>query len=192
MSEMQPIEREWLAQYRRGDLEALGRLVEQYRRPLYSFILKMTEGRGDPEEIFQETWIRAIRNLDRFNDRNLLGWLFRIAHNLVVDRVRKGHVEVKPTPRTGQTTTAWFDQVASSNLGPATVAAGRDLGSRIEEALESLPAEQREVFLLRMEGNLSFKEIAHIQQVSINTALARMHYAVRKLRGLLKDAYENL
>ncbi len=192
MAGMQPIEREWLEQYRRGDLDALGRLVEQYRRPLYSFILKMTEGRGDPEEVFQETWIRAIRNLDRFDDQNLLGWLFRIAHNLIIDRARKSRPEVQPSPRTGQTATTWFDQVAASGLGPATVTAGRDLGKQIELALESLPPEQREVFLLRMDGNMSFKEIAKVQGVSINTALARMHYAVRKLRNLLKDAYEGL
>ncbi len=192
MSEMQPIEREWLEQYRRGDLDALGKLVEQYRRPLYSFILKMTEGRGDPEEIFQETWIRAIRSLDRFDDQNLLGWLFRIAHNLIIDRARKARGMIQPSPTTEQTTTSWFDQVAASSLGPATVTAGRELGCRIQEALESLPAKQKEVFLLRMEGDLSFKEIARIQGVSINTALARMHYAVRKLRGLLKDAYDNL
>lgn len=192
MPGMQPQEREWLEQYRRGDLEALGRLVEQYRRPLFSFILKMTEGRGDPEEVFQETWIRAIRNLDRFDDQNLLGWLFRIAHNLIIDRARKSRPELQPAPRTGQTTTTWFDQVASSAIGPATVAAGRDLGHRIQAALEALPPEQREVFLLRMDGNLSFKEIAKLQGVSINTALARMHYAVRKLRALLKDEYEGL
>jgi len=192
MAGMQPIEREWLEQYRRGDLEALGKLVEQYRRPLYSFILKMTEGRGDPEEVFQETWIRAIRHLDRFDDQNLLGWLFRIAHNLVIDRARKSKPEVQPSPRTGQTTTTWFDQVAASGLGPATVTAGRDLGKQIEAALENLPPEQREVFLLRMDGDMSFKEIAKVQGVSINTALARMHYAVRKLRNLLKDAYEGL
>lgn len=192
MAGMQPQEREWLEQYRRGDLEALGRLVEQYRRPLFSFILKMTEGRGDPEEVFQETWIRAIRSLDRFDDQNLLGWLFRIAHNLIIDRARKSRPEVQPAPRTGQTTTTWFDQVASPAMGPATIAAGHDLGRRIEAALESLPPEQREVFLLRMDGNLSFKEIAKLQGVSINTALARMHYAVKKLRALLKDEYDGL
>jgi len=192
MPEMLPQEREWLEQYRRGDLEALGKLVEQYRRPLFSFILKMTGGDSDPEEIFQETWIRAIRHLNRFDNQNFLGWLFRIAHNLVVDRARKRHGEVRPTPRTGQTTTSWFEQVASPSLGPATVTASRELGQQIEEALAQLPKEQREVFVMRMEGNLSFKDIARIQGVSINTALARMHYAVRKLRHLLKDAHDAL
>ncbi len=192
MAEMQPIEREWLEQYRRGDLEALGKLVEQYRRPLFSFILKMTEGRGDPEEVFQETWIRAIRNLDRFDDQNLLGWLFRIAHNLVIDRARKLRPEVRPELRTGQSATTWFDQVPGGGAGPATVAADNDLGKRISAAVERLPPEQREVFLLRMDSDMSFKDIAKVQGVSINTALARMHYAVRKLREMLKDTYEKL
>ena len=79
----------WLADYRRGDTEALGRLVEQYRRPLYGFILNMTEGREDADEVFQEVWFRALRSLDRYRDRRFLSWLFRLAHNLIIDRARR-------------------------------------------------------------------------------------------------------
>lgn len=185
-------ERAWLDEYRRGDREALGKLVEHYRRPLYSFILKMTEGRVDADEVFQEVWIRAIRKLDVFRDENLLGWLFRIAHNLIIDLARRRKLFVDPDTGTAgtQARSSWMQRVPASGLGPATHVAGRDLGARIREALGRLPPEQREVFLLRTEGEVPFKEIARIQGVTLNTALARMHYAVLKLREALKDDYE--
>jgi RNA polymerase sigma-70 factor (ECF subfamily) len=68
---------------------ALGHLVEHFRRPLFAFIHNMLQGRGDPEEIFQEVWLRAIRNLPRFKEKNFAGWLFRIAHNLFIDDLRR-------------------------------------------------------------------------------------------------------
>ena len=186
-------EKAWLDQYRKGDLDGLAQLVEQYRRPLYSFILKMTEGRSDADEVFQEVWIRAIRKLDAFQEKNLLGWLFRIAHNLIVDQARRSKSVVHPTSLgsgAGDSRGDWFQSVPSTAQGPASEVAGRDLGRQIQRALTHLPSEQREVFLLRMDGDVPFKEIARIQGVSINTALARMHYAVLKLRDELKGEYE--
>jgi RNA polymerase sigma-70 factor (ECF subfamily) len=190
---MEDQERKWLEEYRRGDTEALGRLVEHYRRPLYAFILKMVD-MGSAEEIFQDTWIRAIRNLDRFEARNLLGWLFRIARNLVVDRSRRDRL-VLPGSGLGSSSanqTDWAQTVPSSDRGPASEAHRADLRHRIDRAVSLLPAEQREVFLLRMEGGMPFREIARIQGTGINTALARMHYAVMKLREDLKDEFDGL
>lgn len=185
-------ERAWLNEYRRGNREALGKLVEHYRRPLYSFILKMTEGRVDPDEIFQEVWIRAIRKLDTFREENLLGWLFRIAHNLIIDlaRRRKMFVEADSAATGSQARSSWLQRVPESGIGPATRVAGSDLGERIRAAVLKLPPEQREVFVLRSEAGVPFKEIARIQGVTLNTALARMHYAILKLREALKDDYE--
>ncbi len=190
---MDAAERQLLDDYRAGSAEALGELVEAYRRPLFAFIHKMTEGRGDADEVFQETWIRAIRNVDRFDNRNLLGWLFRIARNLVIDRVRREKMYAHPSSvLNNEPRSDWLQHVPGNERSPSGVSADRELGRRISTAVEGLPPEQREVFLMRMEADLSFKEIAHIQKVSINTALARMHYAVGKLRERLKDDYREL
>ena len=81
--------KQWLAEYRSGRTEALGRLVEHYRRPLFAFIYKMTEGGSEADEIFQEVWFRAIKNVERYEDQSFLSWLFRIAHNLIIDRARR-------------------------------------------------------------------------------------------------------
>jgi RNA polymerase sigma-70 factor, ECF subfamily len=180
----------WLAEYRAGRVEALGQLAEHYRRPLFSFILRMTEGHADAEEIFQEVWLRAIRNLDSYKDKSFLSWLFRIAHNLVIDRVRRARpmVDLDAGREEGEGS-ALETQFAGRGLSPAKVTEGRDMGRRIAEAIARLPAEQREVFLLRTEGDVPFKEIAGIQGISINTALARMQYALGKLRNDLKADY---
>ncbi len=189
---MDETEKQWLDRYRAGDREALGLLVERYRRPLFGFILKMTEGRGDAEDVFQEVWIRALRNLPRFRAENLLGWLFRIAHNVVIDEVRRRKALVDLDAGRGGEETDWTGRMPAEGLDPSAVAAGTDVGRRIRAAVDRLPAEQREVFWMRTEADLPFKTIAKIQRVSINTALARMHYAVRKLREELRGDYEAL
>ncbi|MEA2067909.1 MAG: sigma factor-like helix-turn-helix DNA-binding protein, partial [Verrucomicrobiota bacterium] len=84
------------------------------------------------------------------------------------------------------------DHLAAPGISPAEEAGGTALGKQIEEAVETLSPEQKEVFLLRMYGNTSFKEIAKLQHCSINTCLARMQYALAKLRSILKDEYEEL
>lgn len=180
--------------YLGGETNALAPLVEKYKRPLYSFIIKMTEGREDADEIFQETWFRALKNLHKFQHKNFLNWLFRIAHNLVIDRARRNKKNVSMQSSVGSTDgdCTLEDQLAAPGISPAEEAGGTSLGLQIEEAVLTLSPEQKEVFLLRMYGNVSFKEIAKIQKCSINTCLARMQYALTKLRSILKEEYEEL
>ena len=181
-----------LADYRSGNSEALGELVEKYRRPLYGFILRFSEGREDADEVFQEVWVRAIKNMNRYRQKNLLSWLFRISHNLMIDRIRRDRHAVSLDTAAQADGSPLSEQLASVLNGPDVEAAGRDLGVRIEDAAARLPPEQREVFWLRMQADLSFKEIAKIQKCSINTALARMQYAVSKLRNELASEYREL
>lgn len=179
--------------YLGGDANALEPLVEKYKRPLYSFILKMTEGREDAEEIFQETWFRALKNIHKFRHKNFLNWLFRIAHNLVIDRARRNRKNVSmQSAAGGDEGNTLEDQLASPGISPAEEAGGVGLGEQIQNAVNTLSPEQKEVFLLRMYGNISFKEIAKIQDCSINTCLARMQYALTKLRSILREEYEEL
>lgn len=176
-----------MAEYRAGSVEALGRLVEHTRRPLYAFIAKMMEGHADADEIFQEVWVRAMRNLDRYRDDKFLSWLFRIAHNLVIDRARKTGRLTSFEQAATEDGQPLADRLAESRPGPAANLESQDMQATIAAAVSRLPPEQREVFLLRTEGDVPFKEIARIQKVSINTALARMQYAVRKLRYELRE-----
>ncbi len=185
---MEHRDKQWLARYREGDVSALGEMVEFYRRPLFGFILRMTEGRDEADDIFQEVWIRAIRHLDTFKERRFLSWLFRIAHNLIIDRARKKKPDTSLQEGKEDEPTL-EERTASPGPSPADEADYADMKSRIRTAVNRLPPDQKAVFLMRMEGDLSFKEIARIQNVSINTALARMHYALDKLKGDLAEEY---
>ncbi len=180
--------------YLGGDADALAPLVEKYKRPLYSFILKMTEGREDADEIFQETWFRALKNIHKFKHQNFLNWLFRIAHNLVIDRARRSKKNISMQTSFGgeDGDSTLEDHLAAPGISPSEEAGGAGLGEKIEEAVKMLSEDQKEVFLLRMYANASFKEIAKIQKCSINTCLARMQYALTKLRSILKEEYEEL
>ncbi|VGO19434.1 sigma-70 family RNA polymerase sigma factor [Pontiella sulfatireligans] len=180
--------------YLGGDANALEPMVEKYKRPLYSFILKMTEGREDADEIFQETWFRALKNIHKFQHKNFLNWLFRIAHNLVIDRARRNKKNVSMQSSMGgeDGDNTLEDHLAAPGISPAEEAGGAGLGEQIDEAVKELSPDQKEVFMLRMYGNTSFKEIAQIQKCSINTCLARMQYALTKLRSILKEEYDEL
>lgn len=179
-----------LERYRKGDTNALGELVEFYRRPLYGFILRMTEGDSAAEDIFQDVWLRAIRKIDSFRRGSFLSWLFRIAHNLVIDRARRAGRVLLLDPREGEGAEDTPEgRIADSAPDPSDSVANRDLAACIERAVGQLPLEQREVFLMRFEADLTFREIAAIQRTSINTALARMQYALEKMRNELGPVY---
>jgi RNA polymerase sigma-70 factor, ECF subfamily len=185
---MDKSDKEQIALYMRGDVNALSELVERYRRPLFGFIIKMTEGKDDADEIFQEIWVRAIKHIDRYEDRKLLSWLFRIAHNLIIDRARR-RKDLVSLDQENEHEHALSEVLPGTGPSPADDSGNEDLRLRIRTAVEALPDEQKEVFLMRMEGDLSFKEIAKIQGTSINTALGRMQYALQKLRGALAEDY---
>ncbi len=185
---------ECIKAYLGGDANALEPMVEKYKRPLYSFILKMTEGREDADEIFQETWFRALKNIHKFQHKNFLNWLFRIAHNLVIDRARRNKRNISMQTATGgdDGDQTLEDRLPAPGITPAEEVGGIGLGKRIEQAVETLSPEQKQVFLMRMYAGTSFKEIAKTQKCSINTCLARMQYALAKLRSTLREEYDEL
>lgn len=183
-----------LDQYRQGDVEALGGIVDRTRKPLYRFIQGMVHDPHRTEDVFQDVWFRAVKGLHRYHSDRLLSWLFRIAKNRVIDLSRKRKPDLslqQPVggPERGATVETF---VAHADRGPSRETGNRELAVRIRNAVDALPLDQREVYLLRTEGDLPFKAIAQHQGVSINTALARMQYALRKLREALADDYQDL
>jgi RNA polymerase sigma-70 factor (ECF subfamily) len=183
-----------LQQYREGDVRALGRIVEETRRPLYRFIYGMVRDPHQAEDVFQDVWLRALRGLHRYQSDRLLSWLFRIARNRVIDlsRKRKPDVSLQQPLGTENGSADLGSRMPSRPNGADARLEHRELAQRIREAVDALPVEQREVYLMRTEADIPFKQIAITQNVSINTALARMHYALRHLREALADEYESL
>ncbi len=177
-----------LADYISGNLAALETLISRHRQSLYNYIRKMTYSSHDADEIFQDVWMKVIQKSGLYKKGQFRGWVFRIAHNLVIDRVRTKKPDVSldgwPNAKDGA---SFLNTCQSSTPSPSSIASVHETIDSIYNALDNLATEQREVFLMRMEIGLPFKEIAQIQKVSVNTALARMHYAIASLKKQLSN-----
>jgi RNA polymerase sigma-70 factor (ECF subfamily) len=186
--ETQETDMELISRYRRGDDKAMEFLVEKYRRQLFGFILNMTRGAGEADDIFQEVWFKALKKIGTYTENNFPGWLIRIAHNIVIDRIRaqKPNLSMDMENEDGQ---SLGQTIAAPVQSPSRRLEAQEIRKKITQAVESLPPEQKEVFLMRVETDLPFKEISAIQGISINTALARMQYALAKLKAMLQEDY---
>ncbi|MBO7534404.1 MAG: sigma-70 family RNA polymerase sigma factor [Victivallales bacterium] len=174
-NDMQLVER-----CRLGDERAFEILYARYRLPLFSYLHKLLVGNPSlVDDIFQQVWIKANRNWDKYSDQQkLLAWLCRIAHNAVMDHYRKSR-RMPMVEMTEQ-----MDFANDSDTGHSIDQKAFD--DALEAAIADLSEDQREVVELRRQG-VSFKEIAERQQTNLNTALCRMHYAISNLRNKLKD-----
>ncbi len=179
---------ELLRAFQRGEAAALERLVARYRGALHGYLRSMTGSQADADDLFQETWMRVIRNPGSFRDGAFNAWLWRITRNLLIDRLRR----LKPTVSLDDATaegTALVDLAPSLEAGPPADLDAAEVGRRVAEAVARLPPDQRDVFLMRTQGGLSFAAIAALRKVPLNTALGRMHYALQRLRRELGDVY---
>ena len=180
-----------ISRYKRGDVSALDTLVKRYRRQLFGYILNMSVNASEADEVFQEAWLKVINKIGLYRNKNFLGWLVRITHNVIIDRSRRKK-PVMSLDAESDSGGSLGSVLADKGPAPADGIKNRDLAKAITNAVAMLPREQKEVFLLRTKAEISFKEIAKIQGTSINTALARMQYALEKLRIPLRESYNEL
>lgn len=188
---MEITDKDLVRSYLDGQTAALEELVNKYKAPLFGYILDMTQGGQDAEEVFQETWFRVIKKIRSYRDGNFFGWVMRIARNIVIDRARKKKPQLTLDAE-NENGTSNIELVSGSQDNPSSNLADHQTGIRIRKAVDELPPEQKEVFLMRTRLDLPFRDIADIQETSINTALARMQYALQKLRSILKEDYNEL
>ena len=171
--------------YISGDESALTSLIERHQSKIYGFIYSKVNDRDLSDDIFQDTFIKVIKTLKTksYNEEGkFLPWVMRIAHNLVVDHYRKS----SKMPFHRETEEYSIFNYMSDN---APTIEGRMITDQVEadlsRLLDELPDDQKEVLVMRMYQDLSFKEIAELTGVSINTALGRMRYAVLNLRKII-------
>ena len=171
--------------YLKGDEKAFETLYFRYRQMLYGYLNNLSDRRStEVDEVFAETWLRVIDKLPGYKDNGKFSaWLFRVARNIFIDRLRKYHPERFVTIDGEE----GVELVGSTEISPDRESGSGDIRSAIEKALNTLPPEQKEVFLLREEAELSFREIAGIQQCSLGTVLSRMRYALKNLRAFLQN-----
>ena len=177
-----------LSAYLSGDGSAISELIGRHKKRVTEYIRMMVKDRDVADDIFQETFIKVVRFIDegRYTDNGkFLSWVLRIAHNQVIDYFRQNKQQNKVTE-----SDAGFDILGTLKFSNDTVE-DRIVSSQIEsdvrKLIEYLPQEQKQVVMMRYYDDLSFKEIAELTQVSINTALGRMRYALINLRKMIKE-----
>ena len=174
--------------YLSGDRNAISQLIERHSRRVRDYIQMMVKDGDVADDIFQETFIKAVRVIDegRYTDNGrFLSWILLIAHNQVID-----HFRAQKQNRQLNEAEAGYDVLGTLRLAERTVEdeiVCEQIASDVRRMVELLPDEQREVVMMRYYSGLSFKEIAEQTGVSINTALGRMRYALINLRKMIKE-----
>jgi RNA polymerase sigma-70 factor (ECF subfamily) len=177
-----------MRRFQRGEAQAFETLMLRHRTPVHSFLLRLTGERTRAEDLTQETFLRLVKGAAGWEPRAAVRtWLFTIARNLATDAARRQAFRatepLDPPARGGEGRPR--AEAAATDPGPDEAAEAAQLRPRLEAALAALPAEQREVFLLREHAGLSFGEIAAAVQANENTVKSRMRYALLALRERL-------
>ena len=177
-----------LNNYLSGDRSAISELIERHSQRVRSYIGMMVKDDDVADDIFQETFIKAVKVIDEggYTDSGkFLSWVLRIAHNRVLDHFRR-----EKSSRQLNEKEAGYDVLGSLRFAENTVEDNivhNELMETVHRLVEELPDDQREVVRLRYYSKLSFQEIAEQTEVSINTALGRMRYALINLRRMIKE-----
>jgi len=176
-----------VSNYIKGDEQALSVLITRHKQKIYSFIYSKVYDRDITEDIFQDTFIKVIRTLKlgKYNEEGkFLPWVMRIAHNLVIDHFRKSN-RMPKFDNTGEFSI--FSVLSDSSLDAEKGMIKEQIESDLRRLIQELPEDQKDVLVMRMYSDMSFKEISEKTGVSINTALGRMRYALINLRKLIDE-----
>lgn len=181
-------ERELISQYLNGKTSSLQPLIERHKSRLFAYIFMLVKDKQLADDIFQDTYVKVINTLKtgKYNDEGkFIQWVMRIAHNLVIDHFRKS--KKQNFVESYNPEYSIFDSIKLTDPSIEEKLVTEQIHSDVKALLEYLPEEQREVLYLRCYAGLSFKDISEQTEVSINTALGRMRYALINLRKLIEE-----
>jgi RNA polymerase sigma-70 factor (ECF subfamily) len=181
-----------MIRYQRGDRQAFATLLRRYSRPLHNFALRQLRDPALAEDVTQEAFLKLVKSAAEFkHEARFSTWLYTITRNLCIDQMRRAshrrHASLDQPSGTHDRVVA--DTVADQHPAASAErsAVGSEMKSCIVRAVDGLPEEQREVFLLREVAHLRFSEIAVVTGVPENTVKSRMRYALERLRDALAD-----
>jgi RNA polymerase sigma-70 factor (ECF subfamily) len=171
---------------RRGEPDALTAAISRYQHRLYRYLLRFTGDSAMAEDLFQQTWLRVMENLRRYDEsRNFEAWLFSIAHNLAIDHLRKSRP--KSLDETLPSGFSRADLIAETHPDGLQQVMEWERAEMVAAAMRELPAIHREVLTLRFEENLKLEQIAEIAQAPLPTIKSRLQRALEGLRGKLQS-----
>ncbi len=171
--------------YIKGNEKALSDLIERHKQRIYSFIYSKVYDRDITEDIFQDTFIKVIKTLKRgaYNEEGkFLPWVMRISHNLIIDHFRKNN-RMPKFENNGDFNI--FSVLGDEDLNIERKIIKGQVEDDLRRIIQELPEDQKEVLIMRLYKDMSFKEISEQTGVSINTALGRMRYALINLRKVI-------
>jgi RNA polymerase sigma-70 factor (ECF subfamily) len=175
-----------MGRYAGGDAAAFELLYRRHEMRVWRYLERNVRNRATADELMQEVWFAVARDAARYRpSARFTTWLFTIAHNRMIDSIRTSRRQ--PSLETPGHEAESAIQQADPSPGPLAAAVARDQATAIIQAVEELPREQREAFLLQIEGDLGVEEIAAITHSSFETTKSRLRYARTKLRELLKE-----
>jgi RNA polymerase sigma-70 factor (ECF subfamily) len=186
-----------MLRYQGGDRAAFTLLVKRHKTAVYNFVLRQVRSPAVAEDLAQDVFVRVVQAAAEFrHSARFSTWIYTIARNLCIDQLRKSQLRRHPSldqPGAGEEDGPTLgERTADPHPAHAVdrAAIGGELGRRIQHAVEELPEDQREVFLLREVGNVPFKDIAAMIGVPENTVKSRMRYALERLQKALSE-YED-
>ncbi len=186
MSNIVKSDRELIERYQDGDVHSFELLIGRYQKQVYSYILTLVKDKQLADDVFQDTFVKVIQTIKSKSykdDGRFVQFAMRIAHNLVIDHFRKENRI--PTVESSSEDYNYIDNVPITDHSVEQGLVVDQIYSDLHRMITFLPDEQREVLRMRIFDDMSFKDIADITNVSINTALGRMRYALINLRKMM-------
>jgi RNA polymerase sigma-70 factor (ECF subfamily) len=181
-----PVEQTLIEQSRSGDLDSFNAIVEMYQGQVYAVALRMVRDAAMAEDLAQETFISAYRNLNQYRGGSFKSWLFRIARNATLDALRKA--QRRPAESLDENIVSFEAELVSTEATPAEAALNTELGDHIKEVMADLHPDQRMALVLIDVEGFSYEEAARTMAVSIGTVKSRLSRARGRMReALLED-----
>lgn len=181
-------DQELLKQYSVGNEDAISVIIDRYKVRVFNYIRNMVKSEAIADDIFQDTFIKVIKSLEnnKYTDNGkLLSWILRIAHNQVIDYFRHNKQQNRVSTDVEHRDVLNDKRLVDNNIEDKLVS--DQLKTDVRHLVDQLSEDQREVVVMRYYLGLSFKDIAEMTGVSINTSLGRMRYALINLRKLMED-----
>ena len=186
MSNIVKSDKELIERYQDGDVHSFELLIGRYQKQIYSYILTLVKDKQLADDVFQDTFVKVIQTIKSKgykDDGRFVQFAMRIAHNLVIDHFRKENRI--PTVESSSEDYNYIDNVPITDHSVEQGMIVDQVHSDLHRMIAFLPDEQREVLRMRIFDDMSFKDIADVTNVSINTALGRMRYALINLRKMM-------
>lgn len=183
LNEINHSDYELVQEFKSGNNRAIEILIRRHRKRVFGYILLLVKNHTIAEDVFQDTFVKVIKSLQEgkyIENGKFISWVMRIAHNLIIDHFRR-EKQLNTFSNDG-TTVDIFNTSKFSEKNIEEEMVFEQILTEVKSLVDSLPEEQKEVVLLRHYAGLSFKEIADQTNVSINTALGRMRYALINMR----------